>query len=625
MLHFSLTARVAKLFVSLRMATDQNLFLFLLFSCALLSSCGGSGGSAASNTSMSASKSSQTIKTASDYAAPQSFDIKEGEVLSGRLNIKIANPSVFFVDKKTGGMTNKMTTDNGGQVGLSDLGADAGVSFDYTPQAGFYGEDEFTYMVSPKAFGASDIVAAIKVNIRVLLAGDDPRVHLLNRKVFSNRDTIELTHFFRPVSNRVIAPDSTTAVLVDGVALPLEVSAGKILVQLNDFQEANTKELVIRQVIDGQVVQQKIAIRTKVVALDYEIYQGKLQAPGVVVAVVFDNDEPSSVIEAWKADVLAPFVDMTLQKKYSNYFSLILIKKVFPSSFAPNKFQFLGDELHTAIDGVISRHTIAMGVGSRVDGGWASGNTIGIDSRHGINTFIHELGHAQARLGDEYEPVPKGVCGVLYSPNLSYESSADTVPWSHWIVDKNNVPGLNPSLENGMGIFTGSWCERANRPVFNSVMRGGSEMGPVFTEAWALSLYDKLGFLASINPQLLTGKRRLEIKGSVDAQVTDIQWFVDGELQPEWNNKTLVEVDEALLVGSTYTVAAKLVDKTGYILNPNAYLTFNNSVGINSSFYREWAFQQTVEFPTTDSRFQKPAFVPSAAYDCPANSSYCRP
>lgn len=625
MLFFSVSALVQRLFCLCKMAVDQSPILFLLLVSLLLPSCGGSGSSGSNVVSVSSSSSSSVVmKTASDYAMPQAFEVMENQILSGQLDIKIANPLVRLPNKKTGWFGDDLVTANGGQVRLVTSSSGAAPSFSYTPQEEFYGEDEFTYFVSPQVLGAEDITASVKVSIKVIPSGDEPRVRLLNSKVFSNSDLVELTHFFRAVSGKVIAPDATTTVFLDGAPLPLEITADKILVKLNDFQDATLKKLIISQMIDGQQMQKEIAIRTKVITPDYEIYQGKLQAPGVTVAVMFDNDELPEVIDVWKKNVLTPFADMSLQKKYLHYFSLVLIKKTFPNSFAPNKEQFLGDNLHASIDEVIFNHTIAVGIGRRVNGGWASGNTIGIDSAHGINTFVHELGHANARLSDEYEPIPKGICGVLTSPNASYENTADTVPWSHWIVDKVNVPGLKSGLDDGVGIYTGAWCERANRPLFNSVMRGGSDMGPIFTEAWGLSLYEKLGFLASIKPQLLTGKRRLEIKGSIDQQVTDVQWYMDGVLQTEWNNQTLIEVDEAVLARSTYTIAAKLVDKTGFIRNANAYLTFNNSAGVNNSFYREWTFQQAVDLPTANSRFQKPEFTQPAAYDCPAGSHYCR-
>lgn len=103
-------------------------------------------------------------------------------------------------------------------------------------------------------------------------------------------------------------------------------------------------------------------------------------------------------------------------------------------------------------------------------------------------TFLHELGHAHAHLGDEYKS-PDGqtsgddrdddaaVYAIAMRTNTTDEADPNNVQWKHLISDLTNVPGYHQTAgTDGVGHFEGVyWLEEGGfRPQVDSIMNQGS-------------------------------------------------------------------------------------------------------------------------------------------------------
>tara|TARA_B100001996_G_scaffold255096_1_gene198164 strand:+ start:415 stop:2487 length:2073 start_codon:yes stop_codon:yes gene_type:complete len=121
---------------------------------------------------------------------------------------------------------------------------------------------------------------------------------------------------------------------------------------------------------------------------------------------------------------------------------------------------------------------------------YALGSTFfsGIGWWNETHTFLHELGHAHAHLGDEYESSDGRTSGddrdddyaiydIASSTNTTDETDPNNVQWKHLISDLTNVPGYHQTAGiDGAGHFEGIyWLEEGGfRPQVDSVMNSGS-------------------------------------------------------------------------------------------------------------------------------------------------------
>ena len=97
-------------------------------------------------------------------------------------------------------------------------------------------------------------------------------------------------------------------------------------------------------------------------------------------------------------------------------------------------------------------------------------------------TFLHELGHAHANLGDEYESPDDrdedyAKYALSYRTNTTEKTDPNDAEWKHLINDLTNVPGYHQTAGiDGVGFFEGVyWKEDGGfRPQVDSIMNQGS-------------------------------------------------------------------------------------------------------------------------------------------------------
>jgi VCBS repeat-containing protein len=112
----------------------------------------------------------------------------------------------------------------------------------------------------------------------------------------------------------------------------------------------------------------------------------------------------------------------------------------------------------------------------------------GIGAWDETHTFLHELGHAHANLGDEYESRDDRTSGddrdddvavyaIARRTNNTDKADPNNVQWKHLINDLTNVPGYHQTAGiDGVGHFEGVyWLEEGGfRPQVDSIMNGSS-------------------------------------------------------------------------------------------------------------------------------------------------------
>lgn len=193
---------------------------------------------------------------------------------------------------------------------------------------------------------------------------------------------------------------------------------------------------------------------------------------------------------------------------------------------------------------------IAMIVNSDVFGG--AGGFISIYNRTSPEIAMHEMGHSFADLADEYvdEAIADDYVYVegQYA-NVTTLTDPNLVPWANWIDDKSNY--AQTAEESGVGIIEGAHyrAEGFYRSEANSKMRSStSDFGPVNSEQWIVSSYERAGAIKSFQPEpsAFTINAGDSISFSVELmfglEVQSINWILNDVAQPAWANQETVEL-----------------------------------------------------------------------------------
>ena len=281
--------------------------------------------------------------------------------------------------------------------------------------------------------------------------------------------------------------------------------------------------------------------------------------------------------------------------------------------YSSSKLSALEDELFPDIyPDVTAIITALSGRGITRYGGGRPTTMVQPIAERTARTFMHELGHAHANLGDEYsadgerEYTEEEVEDYSYwDMNVAVEDDPNLIKWSHFITNKTSVPGLDPlasKLETG--IFEGSYYseEDSYRPRQYSVMgcsrcedvdpgcwtnqferENCADFIDVHTEGFAiqsiLNLFrDPFGSgTAFIGEDTYTGLTMTAVivdGGQLDMSKLKLQWHINGQLDTSRDNLLEVNFDRpATDAWANYTW--KILDTTGVILveddidNPN--------------------------------------------------------
>ncbi|MFI6504067.1 M64 family metallopeptidase [Nonomuraea typhae] len=200
---------------------------------------------------------------------------------------------------------------------------------------------------------------------------------------------------------------------------------------------------------------------------------------------------------------------------------------------------------------------------------------IGTFSRNpqATEVVLHELGHSQGRLADEYdydgpETWPGG---EPVEANVTADQTA--AKWSLWKGEQTPDGGLIGAVEGGKYSRKNIW-----RPSDNSLMRSlGQQFSLVNREKLVQSFYDQTKPVDSASTpsgQTHNPAAALELK-TLDVPLT-VAWTADGQPVAAWaGKKTLTPADLGGVGRDTYALKATVTDPTAFVRNPiyKPYLT----------------------------------------------------
>lgn len=272
--------------------------------------------------------------------------------------------------------------------------------------------------------------------------------------------------------------------------------------------------------------------------------------------------------------------------------------------YSSSKLSALEDELFPDIyPDVTAIITALSGRGITRYGGGRPTTMVQPIAERTARTFMHELGHAHANLGDEYsadgerEYTEEEVEDYSYwDMNVAVEDDPNLIKWSHFIANKTSVPGLDPiasKLETG--IFEGSYYseEDSYRPRQYSVMgcsrcedvdpgcwtnqferENCADFIDVHTEGFAiqsiLNLFrepfgSETAFIGEESYTGLTMTAGIVDGGQLDTSKLKLQWYINGQLDSSLDNLLEVSFDRPTTdAWANYTW--KILDTTGAIL-----------------------------------------------------------
>ena len=182
----------------------------------------------------------------------------------------------------------------------------------------------------------------------------------------------------------------------------------------------------------------------------------------------------------------------------------------------------------------------------RYGGSGNSGSSTAITSAYYPEIALHEMGHSQANLADEYvdnlivetSGLPPFVEGNF--ANVTALSDPLLVPWAHWIDPIAPLPQLDG--DTGVGIFEGGLYRGTGvyRATYDSRMRNyNAQFGPVNSERWILSLYEETdggirGFLPVTRfVQIAEGESQSFVVSPIfEPDVQSVEWVLDEKPLP---------------------------------------------------------------------------------------------
>lgn len=472
----------------------------------------------------------------------------------------------------------------------------------YTPAEDFNGKDEFFYLDYLPSGG----VQRVKVMVDVLPAEDGrAKWKLAASQVLVSGATHELPLPVYPDTGAAIQIDNSAQLVLDGENISYRLVDGKVVVNVPEFERAGIYELSLNH---GNF---SFNLQIPVVIVDGEVtyYMGNRDSMGSVISLVRTASVSDQQYLQWIGIAVVPLLKDELLQTYKKYWTFAVIQPKAEQSIAVsrnsdgsarpvgNYAQYYQDFANQYLPG--STEVVVLdGQSFRAN----SGFVISVNIFNMAGTLFHELGHAHAKLGDEYAET----CTYAYTnnanPNIAkgFVGDINILQWKHWIVDAVRVPGssIDPHKVTDIGAFLGAfYCDdRYYRPALSTLMR--NQVNPpssVDKEAWGLANYENVDFLGSLESEQKTGSNRLAIKRVWDPSVTSSRWFLDDVEIPEFAGRTEAIIDESVIAKNTYSVRVELQDLTGFIVDPYAYWAFNdwnNLVGTNSRFKRTWIFNK---------------------------------
>ncbi|MEE9318944.1 MAG: M64 family metallopeptidase [Granulosicoccus sp.] len=213
----------------------------------------------------------------------------------------------------------------------------------------------------------------------------------------------------------------------------------------------------------------------------------------------------------------------------------------------------------------------------RYGGSGNRGGGLAIASGYAPEIVLHEMGHSIAGLADEYvDGVFAEASGELFVEgryaNVSANSSADQVPWRHWI--DQQLPAPTQEGQAGVGVFEGAFYQNAGlyRSSSNSRMRDYSApFGRVNSEQWVLGLYAMSNVVRGFSPvthqvSLAAGQTQaFSVSPYFELSVQSVEWSFDGVPVEGFDNATKLQLMPAV---GEHTLRLSVNDVSGAVRLP---------------------------------------------------------
>ncbi|RZK12214.1 MAG: hypothetical protein EOO43_18800, partial [Flavobacterium sp.] len=420
------------------------------------------------------------------------------------------------------------------------------------------------------------------------VADENLKFDMTNKKVFVAGDSVQLNFPYDPDTHVSVPANSNFKLSIDDIPVSYSVNVDGLNFTMPVHHLAGAKKLNIQFDNQGKTVSLTRSLLSKIDYGDIEYWMGDKGRPGATYVVITEQRVDRQEYLDWINSQFTNFLNTPIVAQYSNYWNLVVIKKP-----APENYAYVDNEEVSAIlfgDLKESGYAFVKSFVPNYDGiilntnlnGRATGGYLMVVNFPHINILLHEFGHLHAKLGDEYADTsyprdPIYMEGL--NPNVSNFNDYESIPWKHWILDKTNIPGVNAGADQmGVGAFLGA-NYKANqfyRPMLSTIMGFDifAPFGPIYTEAWALGTYERLGILGSITSTKTANLRTFTVAKEWDRNLTKVEWFLNGSKQDGWTNQSEIIVDENKIAENIYSIKAELTDLSSYIKNPHAYSAF---------------------------------------------------
>ena len=603
----------------------MRLFFWIWLSLALIlvsiSSCG--GGSGLSNASSNSSESPPVVPAPIIVIAPnnQLFTTDEDQVLKANLKVYFNSVSASAGDTDAAYSRVVVHTLKGGvvELDLNNASENTPIDFNYRPVEDFNGDDEavvYLHVYDYEQRTTHRQTIKIKFNVRPVV-DEKFKFAIKNKKVFVAGDRVDLGFPYHPDTLDVVPVNQNFIVSLDGNSLDYSIGNDGLTFVMPPYVTAGVKKINIEFEHQGRRLSVAQALMSKIDYGDVEYWMGDKSRRGLTYVVMAEKSVDREKYLNWINTEFTLLLAEPIVAEYSDYWNLVVIKQPATENYASVSIKpesrilvgDLGDSGEAFVKKFVPNYDWVLlntSLSGRETGGYPM-----ILNFSSVRVILHELGHTHAKLGDEYgdKSVYEDLSYIegLY-PNVTNHKDYDLIPWKHWIIDKEKIPGVHTDANlNEVGVFLGAYyaLDKFYRPMLNSLMRAQAEpLGPVNSEAWVLATYERMGILESVSNTKEAKLRKFTISKNWNKKLTKVDWFVNDIKQEAWTNFSSITVDEAQLSMGRYSVKAELTDLLGYIKDPHAYPAFkgfdlSNPASqiprekMNETFQKIWTFEKS--------------------------------
>lgn len=538
----------------------------------LFISCGGGGGSGDEANNPIGGTTPSTPSTPLVFStSPLSFSLDEDGSYSGQLTASVnKNTTLTF--------SVSQQPDNG-YVDISSSG-----SFTYNPLVNFYGSDSFSFRVSAENSTSTPEQVSISINP----VNDAPVVEVndgINEKLLVNSNNkILIPANVSDVDNEIA--DLNYSFYVEGINLPIIFipSEGGLPGDNPSSFEIDISLIEEAGYFSGEIsscdLEQDCSshsfstffvsgLRTEE---DYTIYslQGSYTAVsnrGTNLLIIADSLENNTEVfrNVVSESIRNLLIDSEVTNFFKDHFNIFVVEPTSLSGteqisfvdmnlgecvdWSDDVFCWDATKLKTLKEALFPDVYIdSIAFFSNLGGRGVTSYDYGLPpttaqhiSATAYQTFMHELGHSHALLGDEYTNTDGreySIAETNYSPNTTTTSDVYNLKWNHWISDLTNVPGLDPMAgQDGVGLFEGTYYGDTGtyRPKINTAMNNKEVLryGEINTESFAIVSTQNQFSTFLIETEFLQEENtatgiKIALLGKFDSTKTRVEWYENG-------------------------------------------------------------------------------------------------